>query len=80
MTEYEYAAIVIESDLQRFTEGAPFSRLNPSSAVNSLLAWSVKYGVHIWWAGGRAYGEKLTFRLLEKFWKYAGNGELVRAG
>lgn len=66
----DYAAIVIEATLEEFLRAPAFSKMNPKAAMNSLLAWSVKYHVCIFFAGSRRYGQTLTFRLLEKFWKY----------
>jgi len=43
--------------------------MNPHSAIMSLVAWSIRYGVCIYFADNRAYGNWLTFRILEKFWK-----------
>lgn len=74
----DYAAIVIEATLEDFLRAPAFSKMNPKAAVNSLLAWSVKYRVCVFFAGNRRYGKTLTYRLLEKFWKY--KREMTDAG
>lgn len=70
LSEMDYAAIVIEATLEEFLKAPAFSKMNPKAAMNSLLAWSVKYHVCVFFAGNRRYGQTLTLRLLEKFWKY----------
>ncbi|OGR89729.1 MAG: hypothetical protein A2992_06435 [Elusimicrobia bacterium RIFCSPLOWO2_01_FULL_59_12] len=70
LSKLDYAAIVIESTLEEFLEAPAFTRMNPKAAVNSIIAWSVKYRVCVFFAGNRRLGRNLTLRLLEKFWKY----------
>ena len=77
MAAMEYAAIVIESSLKDFLSPPPYSALNPKSAIGSLLSWSVKYGVHVFFAGDRAHGQAVTAKLLEKFHQYKVEGTLL---
>lgn len=70
LSEFEFSAIVVESSLADFLQPPAFTKMNPKAALNSILAWSVKYGVHVYFAGDRLHGNALTLRLLEKFWKY----------
>jgi DNA excision repair protein ERCC-4 len=72
LAEFEYGAVVIEAALKDFLVAPAFTRLHPRSAVSSLLAWSVKYGVHVFFAGDRRHGNAVTAQLLEKFWRYRG--------
>ena len=67
---YDYGAIVIEASLEDFLVAPQFSGLKPKAALCSLLAWSVRYGVHVFFAGDRRHGNALTAQLLEKFWRY----------
>ena len=67
---FDYAAIVVETTLPDFLTAPPFSQMNPKAAMNSLVAWSVKYRVCVFFAGDRAHGNALTYRLLEKYWRY----------
>lgn len=71
LSKLDYAAIVVESTLEEFLIGPAYSQMNPKAAVNSIIAWSVKYRVFVFFAGNRKLGEALTYRLLEKFLKYA---------
>ena len=70
LSAYDYAAVVIEADLADFLEAPAFSGMRPRAAVNTLVSWSVKYGVHVFFAGSRPLARALTYRILEKFWKH----------
>ena len=69
MSAFDYAAIVIECSMAKFLKPPPYTRLHPRSALNSLIAWSIRYGVHVHFAGNRIFAQTLTLRILEKFWK-----------
>jgi len=71
LSKLDYAAVVIESSLEDFLIAPAFTRMNPKAAVNSIIAWSVKYKVCVFFAGHRALAKTLTCRLLEKFARYA---------
>ena len=73
MSEFEYSAIVIESSLSDFLIPPPFSMLNPKSAIQSLIAWSIRYNVHIFFADNREMGMKLTKSILEKYFMAKNN-------
>lgn len=70
MVWFDYAAIVIECSLGQFLIPPSFSKLHPSSAINSLVSWSVRYGVHVFFCDRRKHARTLTFRILEKYWKH----------
>ena len=70
LSRFDYAAIVIESSLKGFLLPPAFSRLHPTAALNSILAWSVKYGVHVFFADDRRHANALTYQLLEKYVRY----------
>jgi len=68
----DYAAIVIEDTVPGFLRRPAHSKMNPRSAISSLLAWSVRYRVPVFFAGDRAHGQALTHKLLQMYWKYRG--------
>jgi len=70
MSGYDYAAIVIESSLASFLRPPAFTQMNPKAALNTLISWSVKYGVFIYFASDRRHARALVYRILEKFWKH----------
>ncbi|MBW1710605.1 MAG: ERCC4 domain-containing protein [Deltaproteobacteria bacterium] len=63
----EYFALVIECSLLDLTNGRYTSKMNPKSAVQSVLAFSVRYGMPVFFAENRVYGGRLTESLLLKF-------------
>lgn len=72
LAEFDYAAIVIEDTVPGFLNRPPHSKMNPRSAIGSLLAWSVRYRVPVFFAGDRCHGQALTHKLLQMYWKYRG--------
>ena len=74
LSQMRYAAIVVECSLQDFMKAPPLSRMNPQAAVASILGWSVKYRVCVFFAGDRRHGNALVRQLLEKFWRYHKEG------
>ena len=80
LARFDYAAVVIETSLPDFLRAPAFSRMNPRAAARSLIAWSVKYRVCVFFAGDRRHGNALTRQLLEKFWRYQSGGPVARSG
>ena len=70
LSRLQYGAIVIEAPLADFLHAPAFSRMSPRTAVNSMLAWSVKYRIPIFFACDRRHGNALTRQLLRKCWRY----------
>lgn len=70
LSRLDYAAIVIEASLPAFLGAPAFSRMSPKAAISSILAWSIKHRVHVFFAGDRRHGNALTLHLLHKFVRY----------
>jgi ERCC4-type nuclease len=70
LSRFDYAALVIESDFADFLQSPPFTRMSPKAAMNSLVSWSVKYGIHVFFASDRRHARALVYRVLEKYWKH----------
>ena len=62
-----YFALVIEASLTGIVNGRYTSEMIPKSAVQSLLAWSVKYRLPIFFCESREYAERITLSLLLKY-------------
>lgn len=69
LSALDFAGVVIEASLGGLLRPPKFSKMHPSSVVNSLIAWAIRYRVHIFFADNRMLAEALTFRVLEKYWK-----------
>ena len=78
LADLDYAAIVVEDTVPGFLMRPPHSKMNPRSAMCSLLAWSVRYRVPVFFAGDREHAQALTRKLLENFYKY--HGEVSHVG
>jgi len=70
MVTYQFAAVVIEADWDNIVLRPPArSKLEPKTVVASIATWCQRYRVHFWTCPNRAFAEKWTYRLLERFWK-----------
>lgn len=63
----DYFALVIEGSLSDLANGKYRSRMLPKSAVQSLLAFSVRYRLPVFFAENRQFGQRVTESLLCKF-------------
>nr|BDD45324.1 hypothetical protein 2 [Elusimicrobiota bacterium] len=69
LQNYDYAAIVIEGNLLDLVKPSAFSKVSPKVVFNTLISWSIKYGIHLFFAGSRKYARAVTYRILEKYYK-----------
>lgn len=63
----DYFALVIEASLSDLANGHYRSQMGPKSAIQSLLAFSVRYRLPIFFCGNRKYGQRVTESLLCKY-------------
>lgn len=61
---YELAAVVVEGSFEDFAAGRYRSQMKPWAALQSIAAFTARYGVHFLFAGSRAAAECLTWSLL----------------
>ena len=80
LAEFDYAVVVVEDTVAGFLHRPAHSKMNPRSAIGSLLAWSVRYRVPVFFAGDRIHGQALTHKLLQMYWKYRGEVDCERTG
>lgn len=67
---FEFAAILVESTWSGMLRRPPHvTRVEPATVINSLLSWSIEYGVHVFAADDRTIGRALVFRLAQRFWR-----------
>lgn len=80
MSEFQYACLMIECGfLDVFCSPPKFARVHPKSVFRSVYAWSIRYGIHVCWATNREYAQKITYIMLERWWKEYGNAEVSKA-
>jgi len=63
--------VVIEASFQDMAEGRYRSRMKPHAALQSVLAFQVRYGVPFVWCGNRAGAEYVTFHFLRHYLREA---------
>lgn len=80
LSHLDYAAVVVETSLPDFLRAPAFSRMHPKAAAGSIVAWSVKYRVCVFFAGDRPHGNALTRQLLEKYLRYHHGGTDAGSG
>lgn len=64
---FKYPALIIECDLNNLLKPIAFSKLSGKTVINTLLSWSIKYGVFIYFACTRELAENLTYCILQKY-------------
>ena len=74
MAEMKFAAVIIECTLAELrnpeaSDPCWHSRMSPASMEGSIIAWSVRYGVHFWLMGDRRSAEVRVFQTLDKYWR-----------
>ena len=69
LSTFDYAALVIESDLSSIFVNPPGrSKMNPKAVFRTLISWSVKYNVCVWPMWNREAAERVTYLILKKYY------------
>jgi len=69
MSLFDYAAIVCEADWNTILRCPPSrSKLHPKSLFSSIVAWSQRYNIHFIPSPNRIFAERITYRMLERFY------------
>jgi len=63
----DYFALVIEASLSDLINGRYRSQMTPKSVIQSLLAFSIRYRLPIFFCENRKYGQRITESLLLKY-------------
>jgi len=63
----DYFALVIEASLKDLINHNYRSQMEPKSAIQSLVAFSVRYRLPIWFCESRKYAQRITESLLLKY-------------
>ena len=75
LAQMDYPALVIEATINDILRGHPQSRMNPRAALCTLLSWSVKYRLPVFFTSGPIQAAKVTEYLLNAYARYWGNDE-----
>ena len=63
----DYFALVIENDLTTLANGNYRSDMNPKSVIQSLMAFSVRYNLPVFFCPDRKFASRITESLLTKY-------------
>ena len=67
----EYFALIIEASMEDVRTHNYRSQMTPQSLLQTLAAYSVRFGLHVHWCGCREGGEYMTYSLLSKYLREA---------
>jgi len=63
----QYFALVVEASLSDLSNGRYRSEMKPKAAIQSVLAFSVRYNLPVFFVENRKYGARVTESLLLKY-------------
>jgi len=64
---YELFSVVVESDLADLATGRYQSKMKPHSAIQTISAFYIRYGIPFLFCGTRSGAEYITYSLLQKY-------------
>jgi len=71
LSSYDLPVVIVEAD---FTEALKpekhGSGLHPNSILGSIASWTAKFGIIFLFTGGRGLAQRMTKKVLEKYYKY----------
>lgn len=70
MSTFQAAAIVVESPLAAIRRGKYHSKINPVSVEQSLLSFSFKYRIPIYFGQNRLHAENIAFNALRHYYNH----------
>jgi ERCC4-type nuclease len=70
MSQFKRAYIIIETSMHKLLAPYKYSQLPPQKALNQLISWSTRFNVTIWLADDRRHAQRLTLRILERYWAW----------
>jgi hypothetical protein len=67
LRQYDYRALVIECSASEILRGFDRSQIPGKTVLASVLAWSVQFDLHVFFAGNRTMARAITQRVLEQY-------------
>jgi len=64
-----YMALIIEASLSDIVNHNYRSEMKPKAVIQSLIAFSIRYRLPVWFCETRKYAERITKSLLQKYSK-----------
>lgn len=69
----EYGALILEPSIDQIRIGSTVSRMNPAAVLQTLLSWSVRYRLPVWFCGDRENARGVVHGLLRHFVRHHGD-------
>ncbi len=71
LSVFDFAAVVVEADWPAvLSSPPPQSELSPKTIFRTVLDWQQDYPrVHWWFCATRGFAERVTLRVLNRFWE-----------
>lgn len=66
LANIRYRALVVEASFDELLAGLSYSQVNTHAAAGSIIAWSVRYGIPVWFAGSRRNAAGIINKILNK--------------
>jgi len=73
----DYFAVVVECSFSDIVSGNYRSKMTPKSAIQSILAFSVRYRLPFFFTENRQYSARVTESLLLKYWSQLLSGKII---
>lgn len=68
MSKFQNAYLIIEATLEDILKRPPkYSKMSPRAVIRTLLFWSERYNIKVYFGGNRILCEALVYSLLEIF-------------
>lgn len=67
LSKLDFGVVVVEQDWSRILHGFDKSKLTPKTVYRSVIAWQQRLNVRWFFCPGRAFAEKTTYHILERF-------------
>ena len=77
MQGFKFAGLVIEAQWKDiYTKRPSRSQMDPKIILRTIIAWTERYGVHCWACPGKRFAEKVTYLMLDRFYRDFGDGKI----
>lgn len=76
MSHMTYAAVVVEASVgDVLHRPLRHSKVPAKAVIRTAISWSIRHGVHWWFAPSRAHAETFVYRVLEQYWRIWNEGQ-----
>jgi len=80
MLQYDFAGLVIEASEADILSGYVMSKVPPECARQSIVAFEIRYGLHVYYSRSRQDISRWCLDRMIKFWRVAHELETIQKG